>query len=200
MTPSKLSFFKMHEEIDKFSAVDIDVSLGFSQIYRLLYSIDLSSLSGWPAWVNVVKWILCRYEYCISNITILFKSWWDSDNLKQCSLQENFALSKCLFQCAWNCATTHKRSVLSGAICSISNFECCKCARMRFHCANGLVVLRGCAPYREHQRRSQGGCWRGSSNPLSDQNIDGYFLVFHQHCTEVEIRCIAKCSLAVPQA
>jgi len=46
MTPSKLSFFKMHEEIGKFSAVDIDVSLGFSQIYRLLYSIDLSSLSG----------------------------------------------------------------------------------------------------------------------------------------------------------
>ena len=33
------------------------------------------------------------------------------------------------------------------------------------------------------QRRSQGGCWRGSSTPLSDQNIDVYFLVFHQHCT-----------------
>jgi len=26
------------------------------------------------------------------------------------------------------------------------------------------------------QRRSQGGCWRGSSTPLSDQNIDVYFL------------------------
>ena len=33
------------------------------------------------------------------------------------------------------------------------------------------------------QRRSQGGCWRGSSTHLSDQNIDVYFLVFHQHCT-----------------
>ena len=33
------------------------------------------------------------------------------------------------------------------------------------------------------QRRSQGGCWRGSSTPLRDQNIDVYFLVFHQHCT-----------------
>jgi len=30
--------------------------------------------------------------------------------------------------------------------------------------------------YRNWQRRSQGGCWRGSSTPLSDQNIDGYFL------------------------
>jgi len=28
-------------------------------------------------------------------------------------------------------------------------FECCKCARMRFHCANALVVLRSCAPQRE---------------------------------------------------
>ena len=56
------------------------------------------------------------------------------------------------------------------------------------------------ANYQLSQRCSQGGCWRGSSTPLSDQNIDGYFLVFHQHCTEVEIRCIAKCSLAVPQA
>ena len=33
------------------------------------------------------------------------------------------------------------------------------------------------------QRRSQGGGWRGSSPPLSNQNIDVYFLVFHQHCT-----------------
>jgi len=28
----------------------------------------------------------------------------------------------------------------------------------------------------QSQRRSQGGCWRGSSTPLSDQNIDVYFL------------------------
>jgi len=27
---------------------------------------------------------------------------------------------------------------------AISNFECCKCARMRFHCVNALVVLRSC--------------------------------------------------------
>jgi len=30
-----------------------------------------------------------------------------------------------------------------------SNLECCKCARMRFHCDNALVVLRSCAPQRE---------------------------------------------------
>ena len=29
---------------------------------------------------------------------------------------------------------------------TISNLECCTCARMRFHCANALVVLRSCAP------------------------------------------------------
>ena len=28
--------------------------------------------------------------------------------------------------------------------------ECCKCERMRFHCATVLVVLSICAPYREH--------------------------------------------------
>ena len=33
------------------------------------------------------------------------------------------------------------------------------------------------------QRRSQGGAWRGSTPPLSNENIDVYFLVFHQHCT-----------------
>jgi len=32
-------------------------------------------------------------------------------------------------------------------IYAISNLECCKCARMRFQCANALVVLRICAPY-----------------------------------------------------
>jgi len=32
---------------------------------------------------------------------------------------------------------------------TISNLECCTCARMRFHCANALVVLRICAPQRE---------------------------------------------------
>ena len=35
-------------------------------------------------------------------------------------------------------------------IYTIFNFECWKCARMRFHCANGLVVLCSCAPWREH--------------------------------------------------
>jgi len=27
---------------------------------------------------------------------------------------------------------------------TVSHFECCKCAIMTFHCANGLVVLRIC--------------------------------------------------------
>jgi len=30
-------------------------------------------------------------------------------------------------------------------ICTVSNFECWKCTRMWFHCANCLVVLRSCA-------------------------------------------------------
>jgi len=32
----------------------------------------------------------------------------------------------------------------------ILNLECCKCARMIFHCANGQVVLCICTPSREH--------------------------------------------------
>jgi len=32
----------------------------------------------------------------------------------------------------------------------LSNLECCKCARMRFHCVNVLIVLRSCASWREH--------------------------------------------------
>jgi len=35
-------------------------------------------------------------------------------------------------------------------ICRMVHLEFCKCARLRFHCANGLAVLRGCAPHREH--------------------------------------------------
>jgi len=35
-------------------------------------------------------------------------------------------------------------------IYTVSNLECCKCARMKLHCADGLVALRSCAPYREH--------------------------------------------------
>ena len=35
---------------------------------------------------------------------------------------------------------------------------------------------------RYHQRRSRGGGWRGSSPPLSNQNIDVYFLSYSQHC------------------
>jgi len=31
-------------------------------------------------------------------------------------------------------------------IYTILNLECCKCAWMRFHCANGLVALRICLP------------------------------------------------------
>jgi len=34
----------------------------------------------------------------------------------------------------------------SYAMYTMLNLECCMCARMRFHCANGLVVLRICAP------------------------------------------------------
>jgi len=39
---------------------------------------------------------------------------------------------------------------------TILNLECCKFARMRFHCANSLVVLRSCAVLREHWWRSCG--------------------------------------------
>jgi len=47
--------------------------------------------------------------------------------------------------------------------------------RLDFALTCGLVraALFNCGG---RQRRSQGGCWRGSSTPLSDQNIDVYFL------------------------
>jgi len=52
-----------------------------------------------------------------------------------------------MFYYACNCATMQahsQRSVLSDErLCdtySILNSECCKCARMGFHCANGMVV------------------------------------------------------------
>jgi len=32
----------------------------------------------------------------------------------------------------------------------VYDIKCCKCARIRFHCANALVVQRICAPCREH--------------------------------------------------
>ena len=35
-------------------------------------------------------------------------------------------------------------------IYTILNLECCKCARMRFHCANGLWLYCACATWREH--------------------------------------------------
>jgi len=61
-----------------------------------------------------------------------------------------------MFWCACDCATMQTRkqwSVLSGEICdmyTMLNLQCCKCTRIRFHGANGLVVLRSCAPKREH--------------------------------------------------
>ena len=48
------------------------------------------------------------------------------------------------------------------------------------------------------QRRSQGGCWRGSSTSLSDQNIDVYFLVFHQHCAVSRDRVHCKMFFGSP--
>jgi len=36
---------------------------------------------------------------------------------------------------------------------TILKLECCKCARMRFYCASVQVVLRICAPQREHWQR-----------------------------------------------
>jgi len=49
--------------------------------------------------------------------------------------------------------TTSEAFQVAKALCdiyTIFNLECCKCARMRFHCDNGLVVLRSCAPQRGH--------------------------------------------------
>jgi len=36
-------------------------------------------------------------------------------------------------------------------IYTILNFECFKCARMIFHCVDGLVVLRSCTPQRDQR-------------------------------------------------
>jgi len=48
------------------------------------------------------------------------------------------------------CALSSERAMRYISV--MLNLRCCKCARMRFHCANDLVVLRSCAPWREH-------CW-----------------------------------------
>ena len=44
------------------------------------------------------------------------------------------------------------------SIYTISNLDCCQCARMRFHYTSGLLALRICAPQREH-------CLRESCDP-----------------------------------
>jgi len=41
---------------------------------------------------------------------------------------------------------TFNSNSLSLFSCFSNVSECCKCPRMRFHCANSLVVLRICAP------------------------------------------------------
>jgi len=46
------------------------------------------------------------------------------------------------------CALSSERAMRYISV--MLNLRCCKCARMRFHCANDLVVLRSCAPWREH--------------------------------------------------
>jgi len=43
-----------------------------------------------------------------------------------------------------------KRFERAMRVYTISNLECCKCTRMKLHCANALLVLRSCAPQREH--------------------------------------------------
>ena len=73
---------------------------------------------------------------------------------KQCILQDNFALSKCLFFDAhpiaqpWRHTTSKAFQALQWLcdIYTILNFESCKCVRMRYHCANDLAGLRICAP------------------------------------------------------
>jgi len=42
-----------------------------------------------------------------------------------------------------------KQPIVFGAVCI--SFECCKCARMRFHWAAVLVVLSICTPQKEHR-------------------------------------------------
>jgi len=53
-------------------------------------------------------------------------------------------------------------------IYTIWKLECCKCARMRFHCAGGLVVLRSCAPQRETLLVVTDFCSRGFYQTLAD--------------------------------
>jgi len=51
--------------------------------------------------------------------------------------------------------STHLIQIANLLSCFSNDLDCCKCARMRFHCTNGLVVLRDCAPQRGH-------CYHGS--------------------------------------
>jgi len=77
---------------------------------------------------------------------------------RQCSLWKSYiTLSKCFCTArtvAQPCTHFNNEAfqALKGVcgIHTILNLECCKCARIRFHCANGLVVLRVCSPKREH--------------------------------------------------
>ena len=48
------------------------------------------------------------------------------------------------------------------------------------------------------QRRSQGGVLKGLKHPHSDQNIDVYFLVFHQRCTVSRDRVHCKMFFGSP--
>ena len=51
-------------------------------------------------------------------------------------------------------------------------------------CSSARSVLTSISNVTELQPKAQpGGVLKGLKHPLSDQNIDIYFLVFHQHCT-----------------
>jgi len=67
------------------------------------------------------------------------------------TLLPNPHLRKCLFwvhAIAQPCAhATGEALQALKVLCDIDtiwDLECCKCARMRFHCANGLMLLRNC--------------------------------------------------------
>ena len=81
----------------------------------------------------------------------------------QCSSKKilNWACLFCCARSACNCKTmqTHKQWSVPNVeramryVHTVLNSECWKCARIKFHCTNCLVVLCNCAvaaPYREH--------------------------------------------------
>jgi len=67
-------------------------------------------------------------------------------------------------------------------MCTIVHLECCKCARIWFHCANGLAVLRSCAPQREQCLQCTFFCFCHQLNTKLLVGLTQWFPNFYRWC------------------